>query len=141
MNPASSGKPVVSGKRLSDKSANFILPSERFRPLRDQIIVKVEPLKLSQTIIADWQGEAVRGRVVAVGPGCYPNRHFRGKRDNKDFHTIKPSAVFRKTEVKVGDMVQLGGMEIGGYLFPHVQIDGEDHVIATEKDVTVIEDR
>lgn len=126
------------GVRISDKSANFILPTERIRPLRDVIIVKVEPLKLSATIHAEWKGEPVRGTVAAIGPGCYPNRHYRGKRDNKDFHTIKPSQHFRPTEVRVGDRVELGGMEIGGYLWPRITIDGQEHVIATEKDVACV---
>jgi hypothetical protein len=42
--------------------------------------------------------------------------------------------------VKIGDIVQLGGMELGGYLWPKVFIDGKECCICTEQDVAVIED-
>lgn len=76
---------------------------------------------------------------MAKGPGRYPNRHYRGKRDGKEWRHIKPSAIFRETEVNIGDIVQLGGLELGGYLWPHVQIDGVDHILCSEQDVAVVE--
>lgn len=127
------------GKRLHDRSYNALMPGETIKPLRDQIILEVLPLKLSETIIASFQGDSVRGRVKAVGPGTYPNRHYRGKKDGKEWRHIKASSQFRPTEVKIGDIVQLGGMELGGYLWPHLQIDGKDCVVCTEKDVACIE--
>jgi hypothetical protein len=130
---------MIDGTRLHDHSTNFILPTERLKPLRDQLILEVIPLPLSDTIIASFQGDSVRGRVIAAGPGTFPNRHYRGKRDGKEWRSIKASASFRQTEVKVGDIVQLGGMELGGYLWPHIQVDGKDCVICTEKDVACIE--
>jgi hypothetical protein len=138
------GQTVVDGKRDSDKSYNAILPTEKLRPLGNRLIVEVLPLKLSSTIIADWQGEAVRGRVIAAGPGGYPNIHLRGTKPGKDgkpesFHIIRKSKHFRPNAVKVGDIVQLGGMEIGGYLFKHVQVDGKDCIYCTEDDVTGVE--
>lgn len=96
-------------------------------------------LKLSQTILASFSGEAVRGEVVAAGPGRYPNIHRRGKKDGKEWRTVSPSKHFRPTEVKIGDIVQLGGMELGGYLFPHIQINGIDHILCSEQDVAAIE--
>jgi hypothetical protein len=130
---------MIDGERIHDRSTNFILPTQILKPLRDQLILEVLPLPLSDTIIAHFQGDSVRGRVIAAGPGTFPNRHYRGKRDGKEWRAIKPSAIFRKTEVKIGDIVQLGGMELGGYLWPHIMVDGKDCVIATEKDVAVIE--
>jgi hypothetical protein len=130
----------VDGKRLHDHSYNPLMPTERLRPLRDQLILEVLPLKLSATIEAAFQGDTVRGKVIAAGPGTWPNRHYRGTRDGKPWRTIKPSAQFRPTEVKVGDVVQLGGMELGGYLWPKVFIDGKECAICTEKDVAVIEE-
>jgi hypothetical protein len=132
--------PGIDGKRLHDKAYNAILPTESIRPLRDQLILEVLPLKLSETIVAEWKG-CVRGRVAAIGPGIAPNLHYRGTKDGKPWRAIKQSKVFRPTEVAVGDIVQVGGMELGEYLFPHLQINGLDHIICTEKDVALIEER
>ncbi len=129
------------GVRLADKALNFIAPGRRIRPLRDQIIVKPVPLWLSDTINADWSGEVVRGVVIAAGPGCYPNIHRRGFKDGKPYRTVRQSSVFRPTEVRIGDIVQLGGMEIGGYLWPKVWAEGEWCVICREEDVAVLECR
>jgi co-chaperonin GroES (HSP10) len=136
----------VSGVRLSDRGLNFIAPELDIRPLRDQIIVKPLPLKWSDTVDAEYSGEVTRGTVIAVGPGCYPNIHERGTKPGKDgrpvpYHTITPSRVFRPTEVRVGDIVELGGLEIGGYLFPKVWADGAWCIICREQDVAALHDR
>ena len=127
------------GVRFSDKTINFVAKTERIRPLRDQIIVKPLPLRLSDTIKAEWKGEVVYGEVIATGPGCFPNIHNRGNKDGKPYRTVRQSLQFRPTEVKIGDKVHLGGIDIGGYLFPRVWTDGDWCVIATEKDVCAVE--
>ena len=121
------------------KAPAYFPAGTKFRPLRDQIIVKVLPLKLSETIIADWKGRAVRGVVEAAGPGTYPYIYTTGKRDGKDFKSKRESRVFRKTEVKVGQIVQLGGMEIEGYRFRRIYVGHEEHVICQEADVCGLE--
>lgn len=127
------------GLRLKDKTLNFVSPSERLRPLRDQIIVKPLPLKLNDTIQSEWRGEVVYGTVVAAGPGRFPNVHKRGNKDGKPYRTVYESRRFRPTEVKVGDRVHLGGLSIGGYLFPRVWAEGDWCVIASEQDVCAVE--
>lgn len=100
------------------------------RPLRDHIVVKPlnwQPSKIIQ--IAGDTRKPLRGVVVAVGPGVYPWIY------NKDRSKRWPSKQFRKTEVKVGDTVELGGLENGGYSFPQVIIGTELHVVAREADV------
>jgi hypothetical protein len=126
------------GVRFADKTVNFVTPGQRIRPLRDQIIVKPLPLGLGERICADWVGQVVRGTIVAAGPGCYPNIHARGFKDGKPYHTIRASRVFRATEVKIGDEVELGGLEIGGYLFPKVWYAGDWCVICREQDVAIL---
>ena len=126
---------VQTGVRLGDKAPNFIAPWEEVRPLRDQIIVKTHPPQWSPLLEIAWRGEATRGTVVAVGPGCYPNIHERGNKDGKPYRKVRQSRQFRKTEVNVGDTVELGGTEIGGYLWTHCNIGGEDHIICREQDV------
>jgi co-chaperonin GroES (HSP10) len=117
----------------------FIAPDERLRPLRDVIVVKPIPPVFSETIEADWRGKPVRGTVVAAGPGTWPYKHSRGDKDGKRFHTVRESSQFRPTEVKAGDLVQLGGLEKDGYDFQSVIIDGVECVLATEKDICGIE--
>ena len=128
---------ISSGVRLRDKSLNFT--SGTLKPLREKLIVKPLPPDLSQTISADWNGEAVRGEVIAAGRGTYPRVHERGTKDGKPYRTVRDSKAFRPCDVKVGDIVHLGGMEIGGYLWPHVIIDGQDHILCSEQDVCGIE--
>jgi hypothetical protein len=126
------------GIRKHDTSLNFT--DGEIHPIRDFLIVKPMPPALSQTIAADWNGEAVRGKVIKAGPGCYPNIHERGFKDGTPYRRVRQSKVYRPTEVKPGDVVQLGGMEIGGYLWKHVWLDGEDHILIDEDDVCFVED-
>ncbi len=134
---------VSNGVRLADCSLNFIAPGLDIHPLRDQLIVKPLPLELSDAIDAEWQGQVVRGVVIAAGPGCYPNIHKRGFRPGKHgrpepYHEIRQSRIFRPTEVRVGDVVELGGLELGGYLFPKVWADGAWCVLCREQDVAIL---
>jgi co-chaperonin GroES (HSP10) len=125
------------GVRLHDKSLNFV--TGQIRPLREKIVLKPLPPALSQTIAADWNGEAVRGQVIAIGPGTHPRVHSKGIKDGKPYRTVRDLKAFRPCDVKVGDIVHLGGMEIGGYLWPHILIDGEDHILCSEQDVCGVE--
>jgi hypothetical protein len=136
-------KTISSGERLTDKSLNFV--TGRLKPTEDWLVVKPLPPNLSQTIAADWNGEAVRGEVLAAGPGKYPNIHTKGFKPGKDgkleqFRTVKKSKVFVPTEVKPGDRIQLGGMELGGYLWKKVIVDGVDCIWCMEADVCFVED-
>ena len=125
--------------RVERKTLDYLPIGTRVRPLRDQILIKVLPLKLSETIDANWSGGAVRGEVVAIGAGHFPNIHKRGKRDGKEYREIHDGRHFRPTEVKVGQIVHLGGMERGSYIWPKVMIGHEEHIIATERDVCGVE--
>jgi co-chaperonin GroES (HSP10) len=125
------------GIRQHDKTLNFA--SGQIRPLREKLIVKPLPPSLSQTIAADWNGEAVRGKVIATGPGTHPRIHEKGTKDGKPYRRVRELKAFRPCDVKVGDIVQLGGMEIGGYLWPHIMVNGEDCILCSEQDVCGIE--
>jgi co-chaperonin GroES (HSP10) len=125
------------GVRVHDKSLNFV--SGQIKPMREKIIVRPLPPALSQTIAADWNGEAVRGEVIAVGPGTHPNIHEKGTKDGKPWRRVRQLKAFRPCDVQVGDIVHLGGMEIGGYLWPHIMINGDDMIICSEQDVCGIE--
>jgi co-chaperonin GroES (HSP10) len=99
------------------------------RMLGDRILVKPIELKLSRIVIAFHRGKTVRGEVVTVGPGEYPNKY------NAERSKVWKSKVFRPTEIRAGDLVELGGLDIGGYVFPRIVLNGVEHLIASEKDV------
>jgi hypothetical protein len=126
--------------RVERKAFDFIAPWETLRPLRDRILGRVLPLKLSQTIIADWKGSAVRCEIIACGPGRYPNGYRTGTKDGKPYRLVYVRPTFRPTEVRVGQIVHLGGMELDGYIFPRVYIGNEEHVIFQEDDIAAIEE-
>ena len=75
--------------------------------------------------------------MLAVGPGIHPVSK-RIKSHDGQKQRIEFSKRFRPTEVKVGDTVELGGLNIfggNGYDFPEVMVNGEKCLIVTERDV------
>jgi len=129
------------GKRLVDKHPTALGKDENIRMLRDQILVRPIDAYESEHIVAVWTGAPTRGVIIAVGPGVNPNIHTRGKRDGRDYRTIRESSHFRPTEVTPGMVVELGGREIGGYLFTQLLIDNVLHIICREADVCFIDER
>ena len=119
-----------SGVRIERRTTDLIPQGAKIRPLRDQIIVK--PLEWSPSKVLKVYGgtrKPVRGIVVACGPGHFPTRYNANRSKSWE------SKAFLPTDVKVGDTVELGGLEIDGYSFPQVMIGNELHLIAREADV------
>jgi len=117
------------GVRIGNETLTFVEAASNIRPLRDHIIV--EPLPPEPTIlITTWK--PTRGRVLAVGKGVYPKRYNgpKGKRTKS-----WDSKAFRPCDVKIGDIVDLGGRELGGYLHPAIRWGMRDVVICREEDV------
>lgn len=99
----------------------------------------------------DWEGEEVhgagsviavqrsgrplRGVVRAVGPGIHPvSKRIKSGNSQR----IEFSKHFRPTEVRIGDVVELGGLNIfdgKGYQFPEVILNGEKCLVVTERDI------
>ena len=124
------------GVRFGKESLTHISPDETLRPLRDTLIVEPEDVVYSRHIIVQQRGKPLKGRVLAVGPGHYPKKydHPEKHRRTKTWDSTR----FRPTEVKVGDIVELGGAEIDGYAFDGYYW-GDRYVIAcTERDVAAI---
>lgn len=120
------------GVRIGNETLTFIKASENIRPIRDQIVV--EPLPVDSNVLVEcWK--PIRGRVLATGPGCYPKRYNgpKGARSKS-----WDSKAFRPCDVRVGDLVELGGKEIGGYLFQTVRWGTKEVVICREEDVNGI---
>lgn len=123
------------GTRVGNEVLDFVSDQETIRPLRDVIIV--EPLEMDHgtSLHVVYRGKALRGTVVAVGPGVYPKKYDgpKGKRSKS-----WDSKHFRPCDVKVGDVVDLGGGEIGGYLFQTIRWGTKEVVMCREQDVAVV---
>lgn len=109
----------------------------KLRPLRDQIIVKAIEWRPSAVIhLAGNERRPMRGEVVAVGPGQRVKRYWRNAKGEKC--KVGETGQVIPTEVRPGDIVELGGLELDGYRFPQLTIGSEVHVIAQEQDITLI---
>jgi hypothetical protein len=100
--------------------------------------LKWEPSKILEVV---RHGRPLRGEVMAVGPGHNPIKYRRGPKGPKQF--MDYSRHFRATEVKPGDIVELGGLNVFdgfGYKFTEVLVGTEVMVLATERDVAIVVD-
>lgn len=123
---------------LSFDGCTYVDPSHKIRPLRDQIIVEPLDVEHSSTLFVVEDTKPVRGLVKAVGPGHYPKRY-----DHPDKHRrtkMWDSRHFQPTEVKVGDIVELGSPhDARGYSFQTFMWGTVLHLIAREADVAGVE--
>ena len=128
-----------------DKST--AIPADcKVRPLRDQIIVEPLNMVLSHTIVTVEHSKPLRGIVKAIGPGCYPKLYDHPEKHKRT--KMWDSAAFRPTEVRVGDVVELGGYvradgpekEWRGYSFPTFVWGDQVHLICRETDVSGVVD-
>lgn len=122
----------AAGLRIGNELNAFIDSDLKIRPVGDHILVKPLNWRPSAVLEVVYRGKALRGRVIAVGPGCNPRKYDgpKGRRQK-----VWWSRRFQPTQVKPGDIVELGGLELHGYLFPTVVWGGEEHVICREPDV------
>lgn len=121
------------GTRIGNELLEFVPAKSKIRPLRDHIVV--EPLPAEPTIILDTIWKPIRGKVLAVGPGHFPKRYDgpKGKRTKS-----WDSKAFLPCDVKVGDLVELGGRELGGYLHCTLRWGKREVVLCREADVALI---
>jgi hypothetical protein len=130
-----------SGGRSAELSWDSVtrIPADYvIRCRRDYLIVK--PLKVDHRVSFEVieHTKPLRGIVKAVGPGCYPKRY-----DHPDKHRRTKtwdSKTFLPTQVKVGDVVELGGYEYGGYAFQTFLWGDVLHLICRELDVSGVVD-
>ena len=71
-----------------------------------------------------------------MGPGHYPRRYDNYDKSRRTKTWLSKS--FQPTEVKVGDIVELGGIEFRGYDFPTFLWGGKKHAFVREADVSGI---
>lgn len=135
----------MSGVRIGHELLTFVGEHERIRPLRDSIVIEPEEYAPSEIVAVAYAGRPLRGRVLAVGPGCYPIQYRNQYTKEWSFSVPKgardmsrPSKAFRPCDVKVGDTVELGGIEIGGYLHTRIRWGDKDVVVCREEDVCMV---
>ena len=126
---------VSRGVRIGNESLTFIKAKQKIRPLRDGLVVEPLEWEPSDTLSVVYTGKPLRGVVRAAGPGCYPKRYNgpKGKR-TKSWNARS----FRPCDVRVGDIVELGGLELGGYLYPTVVWGNAEVILCREEDVCVV---
>jgi co-chaperonin GroES (HSP10) len=124
------------GARIANDLNAYIPQDYRIRPLRDRIVVEPLPWRPSKIIEVVSHAKPLRGIVRAVGPGTYPVRYNGPKgRRTKSWD----SKAFRPCDVKVGDIVELGGLEIEGYLHKTFLWGNKQMILCQEGDIAGIE--
>lgn len=119
---------------LSWASLAYIESTQSIRCRRDYIVVEPLDVDHDSQIVVIEHTKPLRGIVKAVGPGHYPHRY-----DHPDKHRRTrtwDSKTFQPTEVKPGDVVELGGYEYGGYNFMTFLWGDKVHLICREADVS-----
>lgn len=131
-------KPTESGAELSFKDRTDIPADVKIRCLRDQMIV--EPLETVYSAIIEviHEHKPMRGKVKAIGPGHYPLKYNAPKYGSKPRTKSWESKEFQPTECKVGDIVELGGLQYGGYSFQTFYWGDRLHLCCREADVVGI---
>lgn len=124
------------GSRLGADTITSIPATASIRPTMDHIVVEPIDNYFSSVIYVADETRPLKGIVRAVGPGTYPKRYDHPEKHKRS--RMWDSKCFRKTEVQVGDVVELGGKEIGGYAFQSFYWGDRVHIIATERDVAAI---
>lgn len=143
------GKTFSRGAELSHKTTTFVPAEAKLRPLRDQLIIEPLDGDLSSILIVIHERKPVTGIVKAVGPGIYLPQYAAGwppvwypthASPPKGKRTmVRESKIFRPTVVKVGDKVDLGGHNTGGYAFDTFYWGDRLHLFnVREEDVTFI---
>lgn len=118
------------------KTADIIGPTEKLRMLRDGILLEPLDWQPSHVIELVRFGRPLRGIVKAIGPGCYRKRYLKNEQGQRC--AVRETSAYIPTEVKVGDIVELGGLNIfdgQGYQFQDVMIEGKTHLLCREADV------
>lgn len=126
------------GVRIGNELLEFVRADEQIRPLRDVIIVEPLPMDHGTSLEVVYLGKPLRGTVLACGPGHYPKKYNGPKgRRSKSWD----SKSFQPCDVKVGDLVDLGGLERGGDLHTTIRWGSKEVVVCREADVCVVREQ
>lgn len=140
----------MGGVRMGNETNTFVPAQSRVRPIRDQIVVEPLQWKPSKIIAVEWHGKPLRGIVRAAGPGRYLIQYASGPPHALEWHPVhhpppkgkrtasRESKIFRPCDVKVGDIVEFGGLEIRGYLWTTFVWGAVECVLCREEDVAIV---
>jgi hypothetical protein len=123
------------GARVTNATITRIPGDATLRPLRDGLIVEPLDWEPSKILNVVYMGHPLRGVVRAVGPGGY-----RLKYDGRKGVRTRSweSNVFIPMELKVGDVVELGGLELRGYLFESFLWGDKRCIRCRQEDVAIV---
>ncbi len=130
---------------ISHKTRTYVPATAKLRPLRDVMIVEPLDGNLSAIIHVINECKPVRGIVRAIGPGVYPFVYLDSNGDRLPDHRrsgrkkLTNSPTFVPTTVKVGDTVNLGGLEQNGYSFDTFYHGEKLMLMCREADVAGVE--
>lgn len=111
--------------------------------LRDRLLLRPLDWEPSTILTVVRSGRPLRGEVVSVGPGRLYRRYKPHPTDPGKRVYVETGA-FIPTQVKVGDIVELGGLNAydgAGYNFPQITIGTETFLICQEQDVAFVQER
>lgn len=120
------------GHRIANDLNAYVPEDCQIRPMRNNIIVEPLPWKPSSIIEVVTESKPLRGKVLAVGPGCYEKK-YNGPKGARS--KAWDSKHFTPTQVKVNDIVELGGLELKGYLFNTLLWGTKQVLICSEQDI------
>lgn len=112
------------------------------RMLGDRILLRPLDPDWKSSLVVIRHGRPVRGEALAVGPGIYPVS--KRVKESPMRQRIEFSRYFRPTQVRVGEIIELGGLNIfdgKGYDFStmgDVMYNGIHCLICTERDVAIV---
>lgn len=139
------------GVSVSHLTATHIPATSTLRPLRDVMIIEPLEATLSAILIIINECKPVKGIVRAIGPGVWLKQYASGSPPlwaptysppPKNSRTMmRDSKIFRPTVVKVGDEIELGGKERGGYAFDTFYHGDTLMLMCREEDVCGVRDR
>jgi hypothetical protein len=118
------------------------------RPILDRLIVQAFDVIESRILIVPYDGKPLRGRVLAAGPGRFriaydaPRRYDTdpydpGRRKRKLMWETK---TWVPVETRVGDIIEVGGRNIGGYSFDTFYWGDKYCFCCSEQDVCGIDE-
>lgn len=128
------------GGELSYDSMTYVAPDSQIRPMHDYMVVEPLGVEHSKILMVIEETKPLRGVVKAVGPGHYPLCYDHPEKQKRT--KMWRSKTFLPTQVKVGDVVELGAVKVDGrmigYSFQQVYWGNKMHIMCREADVSGI---
>lgn len=136
------------GVMMTDENITFIPATCRLRMLRDQLVIEpMDVLHSRLLIVPPHKSKLVRGKIIAAGPGLYPNRYADKNghilplgRDKSKRAMVLAGTSFRPVTVKVGQIVHLDGRQTGKDAFEAFYWGDKYCLHAREEDIAGVED-